>query len=138
MEKIFSGKLLNVFKKKVTLPNKEKVNLEIIKHPGAALIVPFLTHNKLIICSILIHNLESFSKHECSDLFRHMLIHLVVKFWCFGSVIEPVIIIVFLDSESTCLDGSLNHESVASDFISIIKNLKGVVVALNLKILVLL
>jgi ADP-ribose pyrophosphatase len=46
---IFKGKLLSLFKEKVRLPNGYIAKLEVIKHPGAALIVPFLTENKVII-----------------------------------------------------------------------------------------
>ncbi|OGW83602.1 MAG: hypothetical protein A2987_02935 [Omnitrophica bacterium RIFCSPLOWO2_01_FULL_45_10] len=45
---IFKGKLLKVLTKKVRLPNGYIANLEIVKHPGAALIVPLLTKNKII------------------------------------------------------------------------------------------
>ncbi|MFH1062326.1 MAG: NUDIX hydrolase [Candidatus Omnitrophota bacterium] len=49
MEKKFDGKLIKVFAKKIVLPNSETINLEIVKHPGAVLIVPFLNKNKIII-----------------------------------------------------------------------------------------
>ena len=45
---IFKGKLLKVFIKKVRLPHGYVATYEMIKHPGAALIVPFLTRNKVI------------------------------------------------------------------------------------------
>ena len=48
MKNVFKGKLLNVFVKKVRLPNGYLATFEIIKHPGAALIIPFLSKDKLI------------------------------------------------------------------------------------------
>ena len=47
-QKRFKGKILNVSIKKVRLPNGYLVNCEIVKHPGAVLIVPFLGKNKII------------------------------------------------------------------------------------------
>ncbi len=46
--KIFKGKLLNVFVKKVRLPNGYVATFEMIKHPGAALVIPFLAKDKII------------------------------------------------------------------------------------------
>lgn len=46
---VFRGKLLNVFTEKLCLPNGHIVNLETIKHPGAALIVPFLAKDKVML-----------------------------------------------------------------------------------------
>ncbi|MFA5337067.1 MAG: NUDIX hydrolase [Candidatus Omnitrophota bacterium] len=46
--KRFKGKILDVSVKKVRLPNGYLANLEIVKHPGAVLIVPFLGKNKII------------------------------------------------------------------------------------------
>lgn len=45
---VYKGKLLDVYQQKQTLPNGIVANLEIIKHPGAALIVPFLSVNKVV------------------------------------------------------------------------------------------
>lgn len=45
---IFKGRLLKVFIKKERLPNGYVATFEMIKHPGAALIVPFLSKNKVI------------------------------------------------------------------------------------------
>ncbi|MDD3906206.1 MAG: NUDIX hydrolase [Candidatus Omnitrophica bacterium] len=45
---VFKGKLINVAVKKVRLPNGYVATLETIKHPGAALIVPFLDKNRVI------------------------------------------------------------------------------------------
>ena len=46
--KNFKGKILNVSVKKVRLPNGYLANIEIVKHPGAVLIVPLLRKNKII------------------------------------------------------------------------------------------
>jgi ADP-ribose pyrophosphatase len=50
MEKLlYKGRLLSLYKRTVTLPNGYKADLEVVKHPGAALLVPFLTVNKIIL-----------------------------------------------------------------------------------------
>lgn len=46
---MFKGKLLKVSRKKVVLPNGNKVELEVIDHPGAALVVPFISKDKIIL-----------------------------------------------------------------------------------------
>jgi ADP-ribose pyrophosphatase len=48
MKSVFKGKLLKVFVKKVRLPNGYLATFEIIKHPGAALVIPFLSSDKII------------------------------------------------------------------------------------------
>ena len=48
MRNVFKGRLLKVFVKKVRLPNGYLATFEIIKHPGAALVVPFLSKDKLL------------------------------------------------------------------------------------------
>jgi len=48
-KQVFKGRLLNVFVEERRLPNGYKARLEIIKHPGAALIVPFLSRSKIIL-----------------------------------------------------------------------------------------
>ncbi len=48
MKNVFKGKLLKVFVKKVRLPNGYLATFEIIKHPGAALVIPFLPNDKII------------------------------------------------------------------------------------------
>jgi len=45
---IFAGKLLNVMIKKERLPHGYLATFEMIKHPGASLVVPFLTKDKII------------------------------------------------------------------------------------------
>lgn len=46
---VWSGKLLKVCVRNMRLPNRARVRLEIVNHPGAALIVPFLTARTVII-----------------------------------------------------------------------------------------
>lgn len=46
---MFKGRLLEVTRKKARLPNGYRLTLEVIKHPGAALIVPFLSRDKIIL-----------------------------------------------------------------------------------------
>lgn len=53
VKKVFSGRLLKVFVKKVRLPNGYLATFEIIKHPGAALVIPFLSKDRLIMLSQL-------------------------------------------------------------------------------------
>lgn len=48
MKTVFKGKLLKVFVKKVRLPHGYLAAYEMVRHPGAALIVPFLTGDKVI------------------------------------------------------------------------------------------
>jgi len=48
MRTVFKGKLLKVFVKKVRLPNGYLATYEMIKHPGAALIVPFPAPGRII------------------------------------------------------------------------------------------
>ena len=45
----FKGKLIKVVTKTRLLPNGRRANLEIVEHPGAVLIVPFLDANRLIL-----------------------------------------------------------------------------------------
>lgn len=48
MKQVFKGKLLKVYTKKERLPNGYRATFEIVKHPGAALVVPFITKDKMI------------------------------------------------------------------------------------------
>jgi ADP-ribose pyrophosphatase len=48
MKIAYKGKLLKVFVMKRRLPHGYMASYEIIRHPGAALIVPFLTDSKII------------------------------------------------------------------------------------------
>ncbi len=45
---VYKGKLLKVFIKKVRLPHGYIATYEMVRHPGAAPIVPFLTEDKII------------------------------------------------------------------------------------------
>ena len=45
---IFKGKLLRLYTKTVRLPNGYRACLEMIEHPGAALVVPFLSRDRII------------------------------------------------------------------------------------------
>ena len=45
---VFKGRLLKVFVKKVKLPNGYVATFETIKHPGAALVIPFLAKDRVI------------------------------------------------------------------------------------------
>ncbi len=44
----FKGKLLNVVKQQKMLPNGRLMDLEIVKHPGAVLIIPLLSRYKMV------------------------------------------------------------------------------------------
>jgi len=46
---VFKGKFLKVAKRRKKLPSGRIANLEVIDHPGAALIIPFLTREKVIL-----------------------------------------------------------------------------------------
>lgn len=46
---IFKGRLLNVFVEKIKFPNGHIGELETVKHPGAVLIVPILSEDKIIL-----------------------------------------------------------------------------------------
>ena len=48
-KQIFKGKLLNLYIEKQRFPNGYVGQLEIIKHPGAVLIVPFLSKDKIVL-----------------------------------------------------------------------------------------
>jgi len=51
MKKVYDGKLLKVYTIKKKLPTGVNASLDMIKHPGAALIVPFLASSKVIMLS---------------------------------------------------------------------------------------
>ena len=46
---LFKGRFIDLVVKNVRLPNGHCVRLETIKHPGAALIIPFLAKDKIIL-----------------------------------------------------------------------------------------
>ncbi|MDP2913363.1 MAG: NUDIX hydrolase [Candidatus Omnitrophota bacterium] len=57
---VFKGKLLNVYTKNIRLPNGYLARFEIIRHPGAALIVPFLTKDTVILLKQLRPVIDSY------------------------------------------------------------------------------
>lgn len=48
-KRIFEGRLLKLNVEKRRLPNGYRANLEIIEHPGAVLIVPFLSRDRIVL-----------------------------------------------------------------------------------------
>ena len=48
-KQLYKGKLLSLKLKNVSLPNGHQAALEVVKHPGAALTVPFVSKNKIIL-----------------------------------------------------------------------------------------
>jgi len=48
-KRIFKGRLINLYLRREILPNGCKVDLEMVEHPGAVLIVPFLSKDKLVL-----------------------------------------------------------------------------------------
>lgn len=48
MKRVFKGRLLRVYIKKERLPHGYLATFEMIKHPGASLVVPFLDRNTII------------------------------------------------------------------------------------------
>jgi ADP-ribose pyrophosphatase len=46
---VYNGRLFHLVTREARLPQGKKVQLEVIRHPGAALIVPFLSKNSVII-----------------------------------------------------------------------------------------
>lgn len=49
MKQLYKGKVIALFKKITCLPNGYSVDLDIVTHPGAVLIVPFISSDKIII-----------------------------------------------------------------------------------------
>ncbi|MGE5308705.1 MAG: NUDIX domain-containing protein [Deltaproteobacteria bacterium] len=46
---VYQGRLIKLYRERVRLPNGRTVELEIIRHPGAALIVPLLSKERLLL-----------------------------------------------------------------------------------------
>lgn len=46
---VFKGRIITLLTKHVRLPNRHEANLEIVRHPGAALVVPFISPHKIIL-----------------------------------------------------------------------------------------
>jgi ADP-ribose pyrophosphatase len=60
MKKVFRGRLLKVYVKKVRLPNGYKATFEMVRHPGAILVVPFINKNTVIMLRQLRPVIEKF------------------------------------------------------------------------------
>ncbi|HQP91342.1 MAG TPA: NUDIX hydrolase [Candidatus Omnitrophota bacterium] len=45
---VYKGRVINVYKEKVRLPDKRVREVDIVRHPGAVLIVPMLSDSKVI------------------------------------------------------------------------------------------
>jgi len=48
-KKVFNGKLLKVFVKEMKLPNGYEIKAEIIKHPGAVLVMPVFEDGRILL-----------------------------------------------------------------------------------------
>ena len=48
-EKVFSGRLLQVFRDSVILPNGKETTREYIRHPGASVVIPYLGNRRLLL-----------------------------------------------------------------------------------------
>jgi ADP-ribose pyrophosphatase len=49
IKRLFNGKMIKLYREHRLLPNGVTVDLELIKHTGAVLIVPFLSHDKIVL-----------------------------------------------------------------------------------------
>jgi len=47
-EQLYNGRLIKLYRQKKTMPNGYNATLEVVKHPGAALIVPFIDKNRIV------------------------------------------------------------------------------------------
>ncbi|MDR9795652.1 NUDIX hydrolase [Aeribacillus pallidus] len=47
-EKIFSGKIIDVYVEDVRLPNGENAKREVVKHPGAVAVIPITNEGKIV------------------------------------------------------------------------------------------
>jgi ADP-ribose pyrophosphatase len=48
-ERVYSGRLLKIDRDRVRLPNDAETDLEIVRHPGASAIVPFVTPDEVLL-----------------------------------------------------------------------------------------
>jgi len=48
-KRIFKGRLLNLYTRRETLPTGYVADLEVVEHPGAVLIIPFLDRERIIL-----------------------------------------------------------------------------------------
>lgn len=49
IKKLFDGRMIKLYRGKKRLPNGVKMELELIKHTGAVLIVPFINRDKIVL-----------------------------------------------------------------------------------------
>ena len=47
-DQVYKGKVINVSSKQVQLPNGLRIKIDVVEHPGAVLIIPFLNKDKII------------------------------------------------------------------------------------------
>ena len=48
-ERVYDGKLLHIDRDRVLLPNGCETVLEIVRHPGASAVVPFVTDDEILL-----------------------------------------------------------------------------------------
>jgi len=48
-ERVYAGRLLKIDRDRVLLPNGETTELEMVRHPGAAAVVPFITDQEILL-----------------------------------------------------------------------------------------
>jgi ADP-ribose pyrophosphatase len=48
-ERVYAGRLLKIDRDRVELPNGGTTDLEMVRHPGAAAVVPFVSDNELLL-----------------------------------------------------------------------------------------
>lgn len=48
-ERVYTGRLLKIDRDRVELPNGRSTDLEIIRHPGASAVVPFVTDDEVLL-----------------------------------------------------------------------------------------
>ncbi len=48
-ERVYDGKLLHIDRDQVLLPNGRETVLEIVRHPGASAVVPFVTEDEILL-----------------------------------------------------------------------------------------
>lgn len=46
---VYKGKFLKIYSEDMVLPNKNRMKVEYVKHPGAVCVVPFLSEDKIIL-----------------------------------------------------------------------------------------
>jgi ADP-ribose pyrophosphatase len=48
-ERVYEGRLLKVDRDRVRLPNGQETDLEMVRHPGASAVVPFVTDDEILL-----------------------------------------------------------------------------------------